>query len=128
MDPSKRPWRHCAHCSVLKQDPSHVQIAIRHAGLQLAYNESADTNLGPFNVEARLTSVGGAVLYATGSGKVSFFMLHFLQQPPDQWLVGQHTGLLACTLQVLHFCVATLLRACKVSHYMGALCTSADLT
>lgn len=38
--------------------------------MQLAYNESAETNLGPFNVEARLTSVGGAVLYATGSGKV----------------------------------------------------------
>ncbi|KAK9822115.1 hypothetical protein WJX74_008796 [Apatococcus lobatus] len=37
--------------------------------LELAYNESAETNLGPFNVEARLTSVGGAVLYATGSGK-----------------------------------------------------------
>lgn len=41
-----------------------------HCCMQLAYNESAETNLGPFNVEARLTSVGGAVLYATGSGKV----------------------------------------------------------
>ena len=34
------------------------------------YNESADSNLGPFTVEAKLTSVGGAVLYATGEGRV----------------------------------------------------------
>ena len=39
--------------------------------LQLAYNESSEGTLGPFNVEAKLTSVGGSVLYATGSGRVS---------------------------------------------------------
>jgi hypothetical protein len=37
--------------------------------LELMYNESADSNLGPFTVEAKLTSVGGAVLYATGEGR-----------------------------------------------------------
>lgn len=35
------------------------------------YDESADSNLGPFTVDARLTSVGGSVLYATGEGRVS---------------------------------------------------------
>ena len=45
--------------------------SVRACCMQLAYSESADTNLGPFNVEARLTSVGGAVLYATGTGKVT---------------------------------------------------------
>jgi hypothetical protein len=38
-------------------------------GLELLYTESAETSLGPFTVEAKLTSTGGAVLYATGSGK-----------------------------------------------------------
>lgn len=41
------------------------------AVLQFVYNETAETNLGPFTVEAKLTSVGGAVLYATGQGRVS---------------------------------------------------------
>lgn len=41
------------------------------AVLQLAYNETSEGTLGPFNVEAKLTSVGGSVLYATGSGRVS---------------------------------------------------------
>lgn len=41
------------------------------AWLQLAYNETSEGTLGPFNVEAKLTSVGGSVLYATGSGRVS---------------------------------------------------------
>ena len=35
------------------------------------YDESADSNLGPFTVDARLTSIGGSVLYATGEGRVS---------------------------------------------------------
>lgn len=39
--------------------------------LQLAYNETSEGTLGPFNVEAKLTSVGGSVLYATGAGRVS---------------------------------------------------------
>ena len=39
--------------------------------MQLMYEESADSNLGPFTVDARLTSVGGSVLYATGEGRVS---------------------------------------------------------
>lgn len=38
-------------------------------GLELAYNETSEGTLGPFNVEAKLTSVGGSVLYATGSGR-----------------------------------------------------------
>ena len=38
--------------------------------LQLAYNETSEGTLGPFNVEAKLTSVGGSVLYATGAGRV----------------------------------------------------------
>lgn len=38
--------------------------------MQLAYNETSEGTLGPFNVEAKLTSVGGSVLYATGSGRV----------------------------------------------------------
>lgn len=37
--------------------------------LELMYDESADSNLGPFTVDARLTSVGGSVLYATGEGR-----------------------------------------------------------
>lgn len=40
--------------------------------LQLMYDESADSNLGPFTVDARLTSIGGSVLYATGEGRVRF--------------------------------------------------------
>lgn len=39
--------------------------------MQLAYNETSEGTLGPFNVEAKLTSVGGSVLYANGSGRVS---------------------------------------------------------
>ena len=39
--------------------------------MQLTYDENADSNLGPFTVDARLTSVGGSVLYATGDGRVS---------------------------------------------------------
>lgn len=41
--------------------------------VQLTYDENADNNLGPFTVDARLTSVGGSVLYATGDGRVSCF-------------------------------------------------------
>ena len=42
------------------------------------YNESADSNLGPFTVEAKLTSVGGAVLYAAGEGRVRLPQLAML--------------------------------------------------
>ncbi len=38
--------------------------------VQLTYTESATSNLGPFTVEAKLSSVGGAVTYAVGSGRV----------------------------------------------------------
>eukprot|EP00884_Botryococcus_braunii_P002695 jgi/Botrbrau1/12426/Bobra.0229s0022.1 len=37
--------------------------------LELSYEESAPSNLGPFTVEAKLSSVGGAVTYATGTGR-----------------------------------------------------------
>lgn len=55
-----------AFCKLQPQSPSMLS-----AWLQLAYNETSEGTLGPFNVEARLTSVGGSVLYATGSGRVS---------------------------------------------------------
>lgn len=42
------------------------------------YDESADSNLGPFTVDARLTSVGGSVLYATGEGRVSNTVLDYV--------------------------------------------------
>ena len=42
------------------------------SGAQLTYVESAESQLGPFTVEAKLTSVGGGVLYACGSGRVSW--------------------------------------------------------
>ncbi|KAK9835246.1 hypothetical protein WJX81_008595 [Elliptochloris bilobata] len=38
-------------------------------GLELTYVESAESQLGPFTVKAKLTSVGGGVLYAGGSGR-----------------------------------------------------------
>ena len=44
--------------------------------MQLAYNETSEGTLGPFNVEAKLTSVGGSVLYATGAGRVSLIALN----------------------------------------------------
>jgi hypothetical protein len=44
------------------------------ACVQLTYTESATSNLGPFTVEAKLSSVGGAVTYAVGSGRVCLFI------------------------------------------------------
>lgn len=38
--------------------------------MQLACNESADTNLGPFQAKVHLTSAGLEVLHTTGTGKV----------------------------------------------------------
>lgn len=40
------------------------------AGPQLTYTEKAESNLGPFIVEARLLSVDRATLYSSGTGKV----------------------------------------------------------
>lgn len=37
---------------------------------QLTYDEKSESALGPFTSEAKLTSVGGAVLYAKGTGRV----------------------------------------------------------
>ena len=51
------------------------------AWMQLMYDESADSNLGPFTVDARLTSVGGSVLYATGEGRVRLKHLCVTQTP-----------------------------------------------
>ena len=39
--------------------------------LQLTYQEQDKGDAGFFLAEAKLTSVGGAVMYATGSGKAS---------------------------------------------------------
>ncbi len=79
--------------------------------MQLAYNETSEGTLGPFNVEAKLTSVGGSVLYATGSGRVSLialnYALHHLlchalsfcclaQQCPILSPIGTTCGRLAC--------------------------------
>ena len=65
---SKR--RHCFRIVVSRSLQSPSTLC---AWLQLAYNETSEGTLGPFNVEAKLTSVGGSVLYATGSGRVSPF-------------------------------------------------------
>ncbi|KAL3161121.1 hypothetical protein ABBQ38_009496 [Trebouxia sp. C0009 RCD-2024] len=68
----------CKHLvETFRANPSthnKTPLAILHEyatrlGLELAYNETSEGTLGPFNVEAKLTSVGGSVLYATGSGR-----------------------------------------------------------
>lgn len=37
--------------------------------LEVVYTESAESNLGPFNVEAKLTSLTGSILYASATGR-----------------------------------------------------------
>lgn len=68
----------CKHLvETFRANPSthnKTPLAILHEyatrlGLELAYNETSEGTLGPFNVEAKLTSVGGSVLYATGAGR-----------------------------------------------------------
>ena len=41
------------------------------AAVQCSFEEETETSLGPFTSTARLTSVGGGVLYGTGKGRVS---------------------------------------------------------
>ena len=74
----------CSPCLFLSQitngDNPEVDVYDKLRSLmQLTYDENADSNLGPFTVDARLTSVGGSVLYATGDGRVSCFLEGILQ-------------------------------------------------
>ena len=50
-------------------------------GLQLVFEEEAESSLGPFSSTAKLTSVGGTIFYASGKGRVSTALA---PQPPMQ--------------------------------------------
>ena len=74
--PSTSAYGACAYIVTQRHSPctcivlAAVSLLLVFVHLQLAYNETSEGTLGPFNVEAKLTSVGGSVLYATGAGRV----------------------------------------------------------
>ncbi len=55
----------------LAQRPSNSQIIPTEClhGLQVLYDERAESALGPFSVEAKLTGQRGQQTFATGSGR-----------------------------------------------------------